>query len=761
MLVNRTKIILLVVTISLILQTACAVSSGSDKQIRRGDVLMRSLRVWPKDDGDERNTLQAAKDFKVDKIVWIYENTEDYNKKVRSEGIGIGSTMAANARERWFDKFSQEQKEEFVDKFTIRNLKGQQVIAEHMKHFGSSAYITHFQPDVAIDEWVDYYTKYVTYLYGLSIDTIHRDDPAANWWAPRCGGTFTDASVEYFRQYLEDNFNTSELKKMGVEDVKNFNVREHFLKLGAPTDNSLWQWRGSPLMSVYFDAMEKVTVDFYKEVRGRVEKTTGIEIPWSLNGVGPYSDLDRVFDFRIGEFQRHHNQPQTLLLMSRYAAGENKLQALISMVDGNWPDHPEQFVSETRKHIATAYATGMIPLVPWCMYMHQAPRYYGQVDDFGDLFHLVAENRELFDGYTLEAANGIDTNANLYSLPVNKEMNYPEENEAVKFWIDRENIFAFLRCNEANAPKVVHLIDWNESAEPFTLSFSPGDVTGSKAADISLITSGGRKREIKNYSGQDLEIEAISPWAIMVVTASQKQQQVIAPKVISPARRVTPAGTKIILEAADKETAVMYRLTDQNFKKYDKNDPPVVKDSGTLEAFCIRTSDKQRSEPVKIHFETYQDYAVDMDTISKMKPAAKLENSFRLVKGKMKVNESFLGKGFRMGEKDVDRGVATQGHTLLTTAVDPSWKYFSVKAGVDDAEDRRPCLRFQVWFDNDIAYETPIFNPTKLVIMESERRVFPIALKIPEDVSQIRLVTIPGGFFDEQNNAVWAEPTAY
>ena len=72
--------------------------TASDHYISYGDILMRSLRVWPADDEDERNTLEAAKAFKVDKIVWIYENSPEYNQKVRNEGIEIGSTMNHNAR---------------------------------------------------------------------------------------------------------------------------------------------------------------------------------------------------------------------------------------------------------------------------------------------------------------------------------------------------------------------------------------------------------------------------------------------------------------------------------------------------------------------------------------------------------------------------------------------------------------------------------------------------------------------------------------
>jgi len=78
-------------------------------------------------------------------------------------------------------------------------------------------------------------------------------------------------------------------------------------------------------MKPFADALMKANTDFYIKVRAKVEQATGRKIPWSLNGTGPYNDVDRFFDFRIGEYQLHHNQPQTLLVMSGYAVREGKM----------------------------------------------------------------------------------------------------------------------------------------------------------------------------------------------------------------------------------------------------------------------------------------------------------------------------------------------------------------------------------------------------------------------------------------------------
>ena len=83
---------------------------------------MRSLRPWPKNDADTKNTINTAQAFHVDHIVWIYENDADFNKQVQNAGMEIGTTMAANAREAWSGILSKEEIDSLVARFTIRNL---------------------------------------------------------------------------------------------------------------------------------------------------------------------------------------------------------------------------------------------------------------------------------------------------------------------------------------------------------------------------------------------------------------------------------------------------------------------------------------------------------------------------------------------------------------------------------------------------------------------------------------------------------------
>lgn len=735
--------------------------------IELGDVLMRSLRVWPKDERDARDTLTTAKAFRVDRILWIYENTPEYNTSVRAEGIGIGTTMSANARESWLRTLSKDEIQAMVDRYTIRNLAGEQVLPEHMQRFGTSAWVTHFQPDQTNPEWLRFYVDYVATRYDTGIDSIHRDDPAICAAAPRSGGSFTDSVAAYFRRHLQAHFTAEQLADMGVEDVATFDVREHFKARGAPATPSLWAWRGSPLMPVYLQAMQQADRDFFLAVRAGVEQRTGRRIPWSLNASGPKSPEEDAFDFRIGEFQSHLNQPQSLLLIAEQARRADKPQALVSMVDRKWETLPD-FVPDLRRHIATAYATGMIPLVPWCMYMHDAPRYYGTVEDFGDLFLFVSEHRDLFDGHDLTSASGIDTLARLYSWEPNREMVFADGDPSARIWLNRPNIFAFAR-RRPDAPRaVIHLVDWNPEPEPFDITFSPAGLVGTRTAKLTLLRPGQPPQMIPAYLGDTLRLPAATPWGLVVAEpADIPGEGPAAPRILSPARAVVPSKSPIAFYPPETGTAIVARFVpdgsppDAGFAEVQPAAPVIVERGGTVEAYSLDARTGARSGTIRIRFDTYRDLAAPAGERASAPAAVDLSGRFSAPEGKMKAHASFLAREMILMGKKVERGISTLGDTTLSCPIDPGWKYFSVRVGIDDAEDRRPCARFQVLFDNRIAHETPIVNPTKSQLADEERREFLISLRIPPGAKTLQLRSVNSGFFPAQNTILWAEPTAH
>jgi hypothetical protein len=728
--------------------------------VRRGDVLMRTLYPRPRNTDDSHNTLEAARAFHVDAVVWAYETDESFIANAADMGIGVGTAMSVQG---WPDV---RQLDDFQGRFATRNLLGEQVVPRHYLNF-NDPYGRHMVPDMNIPEWVDFYVDYVAGLYDLDVVAVHRDDPGGNYAIVRSGGTFTDASVAFFRRYLRSHFTTAQLEELGIDDVGSFDIRAHLIQLGAPTDEGLWKWTGSPLLPIFKEAQMQATANFFRTVRERVQARTKRRIPWSCNGSGPWTAIDRVFDFRIGEFQYHFNQPRTMLELQEYARKEGKLQALISMVQRDYEEVSE-FVPNTRLNIATAYALGMVPLVPWDMYMHDSPRYFGTVDDFGDLFHFVAEHRECFDTFELSGVAGFDARSRLYTWLPNKEMRLPgKEQTAGGVWIARDNVFAFVRRSSQSKSVMVHVVDWNPVTEPFELSLSPTTTLGVSSADLVLLRPGTQPSVFSNYTGGSIELPALSPWGLLVLTpAKARSCSVPAPTLLSPARAVVPSGTEARFAESGRGHIIRARYLregcsgDVPFREpATAAEAPVIDDNGVLEAYAVDANNGTRSPVLSIRFRTFADYTADAESPSG--PAVSLIDHFQVVTGTMKRREPLLGDEMMLMGQRIEHGIAVTGKSEIEVEVHPSWELFSVSVGVDDQEDRRPCARFQVWFGDTLAWETPILNPMKGMIQDAERRRFDIQLRIPEGVRTIRLVSANAGFFPKQNTVIWAHPTAH
>jgi hypothetical protein len=776
-LTKQSNISILITSICIFLASGTLSFAGqTDKEadtIAYGDVLMRSLRVWPLNPHQQINTLETANAFRVSKIVWIYENSREFNDKVRQAGMGIGTTMSHNAREIWYQQKAPAEREAFVRRFTTLNLDGEQAVGAHFTRL-TDGRTQFFVADQTNPEWIAYYIDFVESLYNKGIDTIHRDDPASNTWSLRSGGTFTDTSVAYFRRFLKDNFNQQQLSDWGIADVDTFDISEHFKSLGAPRDDELWQWRGSPLMPVFTRAMRQADRDFFMTVRQEVEARTGRIIPWSLNQDGPVQPWEEALDFRITEMQRHHNQPRTMLDLAEYPRLGGKRQALISVVDDRWTQHPADLIATIRRNIPTAYGLGMLPLVPWDMYMKTEPRYYGTVEDFADLFHFVADHRALFDGHELIAVSGIDNqpvqhagkDPILYNWLPNRELVFADGDASARVWLGREDVFAFVRKPADNKHAVVHLVDWNADRRAFQLSFSPRQLIDASAARVTLFRADGESRVFDNYTGGMLTIPEMNPSSLLLVEPMENSgQRPEAPYLLSPLRSVVAQGSPIVFAEPKASVQIRARFISDGsenpppFELIEGGRGPVITGNGVLEAYVRSPASGLKSETLKIRFATFTDHTVaEMDGYTQ---TLDLSQRFSVKTGEAKVNNSFLADSMRMMGRQFERGISTSGNTALSVAVDPQWAYFSVNAGLDDMEDRRPSVRMQVWFDGVLAYETPIINPSKLMLDDTVRQAFSIRLQLPQGLQQLELRAVNNGFFPKHNHVIWAEPTAH
>jgi hypothetical protein len=114
--------------------------------------------------------------------------------------------------------------------------------------------------------------------------------------------------------------------------------------------------------------------------------------PWSANThLLPYTD------YVIGEMEPTQTDYTRLYFLSQWLRAAGK----------RWsPVFTQTSIKELRVRIATAYASGATPVVPWDVWIppvagQASPpgRFYGKPQDFNDLFSFVRQNHTLLDGW--------------------------------------------------------------------------------------------------------------------------------------------------------------------------------------------------------------------------------------------------------------------------------------------------------------------------------------------------------------------------
>jgi hypothetical protein len=211
---------------------------------------------------------------------------------------------------------------------------------------------------------------------------------------------------------------------------------------------------------------------FHKRLHDRIDAYAGHHIPFSCNGgITRERTLGWVaedFDFFLSEIYGNNVTPAMLYEDTKIAKG-------ISLSF----QYRETTVPNNRRGIATFYAVGATVLMPWDVYISNTERYFGQPKDYADLSGFVRANAKYLDGYEDAAVAGPKMRETRYgnSMPVTVQGGSGE-------------VFAFTRAmaGASNAPVVVHLVEWNGNAEPFTVRLHTENFFGGRPLNVHLRT---------------------------------------------------------------------------------------------------------------------------------------------------------------------------------------------------------------------------------------------------------------------------------
>ncbi|MBD2847528.1 Ig-like domain-containing protein [Paenibacillus sp. IB182496] len=246
------------------------------------------------------------------------------------------------------------------------------------------------------------------------------DDWRGSVQAYAWGGDFNPSTLLQFKDYLEQHYTATELNSaFGIADIETFAYKTYLEDAyDIETNSDYVSLRGGiALDAVFKQFLDASTRAFHVNLQAALEDYAEEALEFSnnasfiRNAVASTHFLHDLFDYGMGE---HHEG--TLILDNIVANGALATGLGKPHILSPYPVHTETI----RQAIAAAYAMGQYFLVPWDIWMEGTTRYFGTVDQYGDLFHFIRQYPFLFDGKEVPASTGIllnwsDMNTSAYS----------------------------------------------------------------------------------------------------------------------------------------------------------------------------------------------------------------------------------------------------------------------------------------------------------------------------------------------------------
>jgi len=719
----------------------------------KGDVILRTLHVTETRPG-RMGTLDAAHAFGANRVEWIYNVDGEFMARAREAGLCVGTTMNYNAQ-------PEVQKiPDYLEKFTARDLHGNPVTRFNFRKFADWQTL-HYSADLNIPEWKEFYTGYLIGLYELPMTSIMRDDQAANAGLISDGGTYTDASIAMFQHYLADHVAPKDLERLGIKDPATFDIRPYLIERGAPEAGKEWlTWDGGPILLLYAKAQREATANFYRTVRARVEEATGRKIPWSCNHTGQWGPIEKVFDYALGEFYTHQMQMETLVEIARRAEQVGKTQGLQGVLDGGWEKRdPAGLVEEMRLGFSTAYALGMLPMVPWDMYMPgKAKRYFGKTGDFADLFRWVRSNHTLFDSYETALITAFN--------PVNSRQVWHYNQQIARFpiinspalRINQEGILGVVRSKKSgtDADRVIHLVDWNKERKAFEVTLNLAELCGSSAARVRLLQPGQDPVVLGEGAECTFTIPALNPWGMLSLEALAADPGALAaPRLVEPMAPVAEEGCllKLAAEGSIFVRQVLPEKTDWSLYTEDV----VIDQDMVVEARTMNSGTGKFSPSARWRFWVYNRSQADAAISGEWNSL--LAEFSRNLRGQISLGKFPDGSPLRYASQELSDALGSIGEVEMKAVLPEKAAFFRVGIAVaDDAEVLRPSYRITVHADGRFLYETPIYNPVKGVVHNQEPGRQDILLMLPFGAKELTLKLHATGWFNDHNRVIWINP---
>jgi len=231
--------------------------------------------------------------------------------------------------------------------------------------------------------------------------TFQHDDWAFNLssysWG---GGDFSQESLTRFADYLREHASDAQREAAGVASWEGFDYRAYLKeRFGWTTVDELKKRRGGDPLNVHWRRFHlRSSRKHFERLLAEGERIAGRPVHLSVNArldhPADIFPLDLV-DYLVGETDIEAGfDPAPLIHMMKLA------DALCLPQVASPRPRGEVDVRSVRQAIALTYALGHRMLIPWDVWAGPGrPRWFGTLDEYGDLYAFVRDNAGLLDGY--------------------------------------------------------------------------------------------------------------------------------------------------------------------------------------------------------------------------------------------------------------------------------------------------------------------------------------------------------------------------
>jgi hypothetical protein len=342
---------------------------------KKSDVIFSSRFKRP-------NAAEAARSFGATRIEWIYPIDKDFAAQLLEVAPVLGGTINANGPLPDDDGYA-------------RDFDGRIIVSPWMKAW-NGRWITTQHPDVR-----QHHLERIKSFADLGAQTIQVDDPLMQM-SPALyqAGDFSEAALAGFPRFLASYPSKQRVSDAGLANFSG-SYRD-WLKARHGVKNSedyVRRFRTFPSTSLWLLYTRRSIERYYAALRSEMAALPGRRLSLSMNlGLTEPDENNRLF---------------FLSSFADYALAETGIKdrveirmsvaTLRSLGLGHVPSIMPLGKDENRTAIATFYALGSQPLVPWDTYLGtvepgRPDRFFAAPRDYADLYAFARSSAGLLDG---------------------------------------------------------------------------------------------------------------------------------------------------------------------------------------------------------------------------------------------------------------------------------------------------------------------------------------------------------------------------